>query len=105
MGINKTRDRIRRQFWFPKINHVNSCPQCQFTARNEKKHRASLIKVPVIEQPMSVLTMDFLGPVAPTRSGARYMLILFCEHSQYVEALPMRAREVAAKEGYNQRSR
>ena len=94
MGINKTRDRIRRQFWFPKFDqiisqYVNSCPQCQITARNEKKHRAPLIKVPVIEQPMSVLTMDFLGPVTPTRSGKRYMLILVCEHSKYVEAIPM----------------
>ena len=94
LGINKTRDRIRRQFWFPKFDqiisqYVNSCPQCQITARNEKKHRAPLIKVPVIEQPMSVITMDFVGPVAPTKSGKKYMLILVCEHSKYVEAIPM----------------
>ena len=105
MGINKTRDRIRRQFWFPKFDqiisqYVNSCPQCQIAARNEKKHRAPLIKVPVIEQPMSVLTMDIHGPVAPTKSGKRYKLILVCEHSKYVEAIlmsSMRAQLVCEK--------
>jgi len=97
MGINKTRKRLLTYFYWPSINkdvanYVKRCKVCQLTTRVREKERAPLQPLPVLNAPpFTHLTIDVLGPDLPkTPRGNRYLLLICCNVSKYVQAYPLR---------------
>ena len=96
MGIGKTKSRLMTYFYWPGIsrdvaNYVKHCRACQLTAPIRTQDRVPLQSLPVLNAPvMENLTIDIIGPtLRKTAKGNRYLLILVCNTSRYVQAYPL----------------
>ena len=98
VGINKTKERIMREFYWPKINedvkkYCMTCELCQQVGK--PRHEPS--KVPLrpigVEkfQPFDKIVVDFVGPLPITKSRHRHLLTVMCQRTRYPEVYPIRA--------------
>ena len=67
-GKNRTLDKIKRNFFWPKMNrdvnfYIKSCNECQLTSRQLKSDRAPLQPIPICVNPYEELVIDFFGPM------------------------------------------
>jgi transposase InsO family protein len=85
LGIVRIKRLIRSKVWFPGIdkmvdNKVKSCMACQAAERSGTNpaplHMSTLPRAPWVE-----LSIDFFGPIAPTRE---YLLVLLDDYSRFV---------------------
>ena len=98
VGINKTKERIMREFYWPKINEdvKKYCMECEF-CQQVGKPRHEPNKVPLrpigVEkfQPFDKIVVDFVGPLPITKSRHRYLLTVMCQRTRYPEAYPITA--------------
>jgi len=96
LGINKTKDRLMNYFYWPGItqdvaNYVKRCKTCQLTAPVKTSKRAPWqVSMPILDAPpMSNITIDIMGPTMnKTVRGNRYLLVLVCNTTRYVQAYP-----------------
>ena len=102
LGINKTKDRLMNYFYWPGIkndvtNYVKRCKACQLTAPVKTSERAPLQSMPILDAPpMSNITIDVMGPTMnKTVRGNRYLLVLVCNTTRYVQAYPLRNLKAA----------
>ena len=92
MGINKTVDRVRSQFYWPGVHddisrYVKSCDQCQRTVPKGRIPKAPLDKMPVIKTPFYRVAVDIVGPINPSSArGHRYILTLVDMATRYPKA-------------------
>ena len=95
-GVNKTRLRLLMHFWWPKLSkmtaeYVKTCHQCQKNARLRTADRLPLQPITLQTHPFDDISFDIAGPTLPkTSRGNRYMLVLVCNVSKYVHAIPLR---------------
>ena len=103
LGVRKTKDRLRKQFWWPSCEketsqYVRECHECQIHAKRRVADRVPLCATPIIKEPFSEIFIDFCGPINPTSSsGKKYILTVIDAATNWVElfALPsMRAEGV-----------
>ncbi len=79
MGIHATIDRLRRQFYFPKLraeveDFVKGCKTCQQKLRANQPQKHTLLS-PTCDYPFQWLHIDLVGPLNPSRiSGAKWIL-------------------------------
>ena len=98
LGIEKTKDRILQNFYWPGIfadiaKYCRSCTECQKTARKRQSDRVPLISLPIIDTPFKRIGIDILGPLPRSKAGNRYILVM-CDYStRYPEAIPMANQE------------
>uniref|UniRef100_A0A674CNJ5 Gypsy retrotransposon integrase-like protein 1 n=1 Tax=Salmo trutta TaxID=8032 RepID=A0A674CNJ5_SALTR len=94
LGIDKTRDRIVRRFYWPGIQaevarHCGECPECQVTAPRPA-FRSPLVPLPIIETPFERIAMDIVGPLPKSARGHQYILVILDYATRYPEAIPLR---------------
>ena len=68
LGINKTRQRISQNFYWPEMGkHIRifcqRCDVCQKQGHNRDKTKAKLCPLPVISTPFKRLGVDIIGPL------------------------------------------
>lgn len=65
-----------------------------------RTQRAPMIPLPIIEVPFQRIAMDIVGPLARSRSGKRYILVICDYATTYPEAIPLRSidAEIIAEE-------
>jgi hypothetical protein len=93
MGINKTMELLKRNYFWPRmhrhvIKYVNTCSKCQ---RNKSINRASnglLQPLPIPTRRWQVITIDFIGPLPRTRNGYDYILVVVDKLSKMVHYIP-----------------
>ncbi|XP_078246884.1 uncharacterized protein LOC144588290 [Pogona vitticeps] len=96
MGINKTKQRIAQNFYWPDMGkHIKSfcqrCHICQRQGSNCDKTRAKLYPLPVISTPFTRLGVDIIGPMPnATKRGNRFILTIVDHATRYLEAIPLR---------------
>lgn len=103
LGREKTLARIQQRFFWPGITQevaefCSSCPECQVTVGIRVSDRAPLCPLPVIDEPFSRIAMDIVGPLLPSSSGNRFILVICDYATRYPEAFPLRsikAKQVA----------
>ena len=95
-GVNKTKSKILKHFYWPKIhndvaNYCKCCHVCQLAGKpNQKIKPAPLQPISVIGEPFSRVMIDCVGPLPKTRKGNQYLLTIMCSSTRYPEAIPLR---------------
>jgi len=97
MGARKSYDRLRAIYYFPKMwrkvkRYVKCCRQCQVTAPRRAHERQPLQPIEIMRtHPFDDLSIDVMGgDLARTTRGNRYLLVIVCNVSKWVHAVPMR---------------
>ena len=94
LGREKTTQRLLKRFYWPTLfadvrSYCRSCPECQMSSKRGR-NRASLLPLPVIEEPFSRIAMDVVGPLPKTGQGHRYILVVCDYATRYPEAFLLR---------------
>ena len=95
LGMKKTTDKIRLQFFWPGLQqdvklYCLSCDLCQKTFPKGKVTRVPLDQMPLIETPFERVAVDLVGPIQPvTEKKNRYILTLVDYATRYPEAVPL----------------
>ena len=85
LGISKTKELIRRKYWFPSMNKriddiVSTCFSCQVTTNTQHTEPAKMTELP--ERPWTTVEADFCGPFP----NGDYVLVVTDQYSRYPEA-------------------
>ncbi|XP_066962336.1 uncharacterized protein [Macrobrachium rosenbergii] len=97
VGISKTLERIRRNFYWTKMKKdiarfCKSCHICQLTGKpNEIVPKAPLIPVPSIGEPFQHILIDVVGPLPRASAGKEFILTILDRVSRYPEAIPLKS--------------
>ena len=95
LGVRKTVERLRREFWWPSMsasvaNFLKSCHICQLVGKpNQKIPVAPLIPIPAVDPPFTRVLIDMVGPLPPTSGGNKYLLTIMDTTTRYPEAIPV----------------
>jgi hypothetical protein len=92
-GIKKTFALLQTLFWWPRMfkdvqQYVQECETCQ--KRNSPVHRCVTGASFIATHPMELLCWDIMGPLPPSRTGNKYILVIVDVFSRYAEAFPMK---------------
>ncbi|KAJ8023192.1 hypothetical protein HOLleu_38300 [Holothuria leucospilota] len=98
LGIQKTRERILENFYWPGIfsdvsKYCRSCGICQKTTGRKDATKAPLHPLPIIDVPFKRIGMDLVGPLPRTKKGNRYVLVVVDYATRYPEAVPIANQE------------
>ena len=96
LGIQKTGDKLRSGFYWPKMQEdvtkfCRSCDVCQKTIPKGTIRKVPLNKVPLIDVPFKRVAVDLIGPITPaTKEGHKYILTLVDYATRYPEAVSLK---------------
>lgn len=96
LGVNKTYDRILRNFFWPGLKkdvvaYCKSCHICQLAGKpNQTIPVSPLLPIPAFDQPFSRVLVDCVGPLPRTKSGNQFLLTIMCASTRFPEAIPLR---------------
>ncbi|KAI9555943.1 hypothetical protein GHT06_018484 [Daphnia sinensis] len=91
LGIQKTIDRILRQYTWPNLDasvkeYVKSCLICS-RRKAIGGNRAPLLPLPPVEGVWERIAMDVVGPVQESAKGYRYILVLSDYASRFIRRI------------------
>ena len=83
LGVNKTKEMIRRKYWFPGMNiriedAVQSCFDCQIATDNYHTEPAKMTPLP--DRPCDVIEADFCGPSTSISPVKKKLKKIFYTH-------------------------
>ena len=93
MGVNKTCQKIFNHFYWPSLGKdlaefCKSCHACQKVGKpNQTTPKAPLQPIPAVQEPLSRIIVDCVGPLPKTRSGNQYLLNIMCASARFPEAI------------------
>jgi hypothetical protein len=90
-GKDRTYYKIRDRYYWPNmyqdvVQHIKSCPNCTINKQSRRKPNGYLNP---IDPPAGVwenLAMDFMGPITPSSTGNKYILVITDLLSKFVVA-------------------
>ena len=90
-GARRTLDKIMQSFIWPRIyadvqRYCRSCDACQKTSSKGKQNKVPLVTTPHIEEPMSRVVVDLIGPLPRSDKGDKYILTLVDYATRFPEA-------------------
>ena len=90
MGINRTIQRAREPFFWPKMREaiqsfIQNCPECSQSKHDPKKTRAPLQPIQVSE-PFVFWVVDYMGPITETARGNKHILVMMDHFTKWCEA-------------------
>ena len=101
-GIDKTYERVSRNFYWPGMRgdietHVKACFNCNRSKHLRRRFRSPLQEL-TMGAPMEKLHMDIMGPLPKSTRNNIYVLVIICQFSKWVElvALPNQLAETVA---------
>lgn len=89
-----TVDRARRHIYFPGMlriaqDYVDSCKQCQ-ASRSKLQPQRHTLSATLSGYPFQVLSLDFVGPMATSTRGNKFLLTVLDVFSRWLEAFPLK---------------
>ncbi|XP_073732325.1 uncharacterized protein [Misgurnus anguillicaudatus] len=96
LGVNKTYNRILRQFFWPGLkqdvrSYCKTCHTCQISGKsNPPIPPYPLYPIPAVKAPFDHVIVDCVGPLPRTKSGNQFLLTIMCASTRFPEAIPMR---------------
>lgn len=107
-GIDRTRERIRKKFYWYRMNEsvkrfVQSCGTCNKHKKATRKARCPLTKYHA-GAPMERVHIDFLGPLPESSKGNAHILVMVDQFTKWVEIIPLPSQtaEMTAKAAVNE---
>lgn len=93
VGIEKTYQKIREQFYWKKMkNHIYKyimgCLECQVRRTKAPIHHGLLQHLPLPEQPFDIVDIDFLDGLPKTMQGNSHVLVVIDRLTGYPIAIP-----------------
>lgn len=93
MGINKTMELLKRNYFWPRmhqyvIKYINTCSKCQ---RNKAVNMASnglLHPLPIPSRRWQHISIDFIGPLPLTKNGFNFILVVIDKLSKMAHYIP-----------------
>ena len=91
-GITRTLQKVRQTcFWYKMKEdvclYVEACQEWNTNKKPSRKRRAPLTSFND-GAPVEHLHLDILGPFTPSSSWNKYILMLICQHTKWIEAYP-----------------
>lgn len=88
-AVDKTVDRIRSQYWFPKLKrtvtkYVKNCLNCIYNKTIGGKKPGLLHPIPKYARPFHTLHLDHLGPFIKTTQKNVYLLVIVDSFTKFV---------------------
>jgi len=102
MGMKKTKERIRYNFFWPGMakdiaEYCKTCEDCQLRRVNKVSDRAPITAVVRPSLPFEVVNIDIIGPIQPPSGrGHKYILCLMDQHTRWPEAIPLKSLSAKA---------
>ena len=96
-GINKTYEKLSRDYFWPKMktsvkDFCNECEICQKVGKMQHSPRVVPLKPIVVNcEPFEELTLDCVGPLPKTKKGNEYLLTIMCNATRFPDAIPLRS--------------
>lgn len=95
-GIFKTTDRVKRQYYWPKMEgdirkYVSSCEVCKASKPTNQTQRSPMGKQRSANRPFEVISIDYVGPLPRSRAGFSYLFVVLDSFSKFTHLHPMRA--------------
>lgn len=96
LGVTKTRDRVLKHFFWPKVNcdvaqYCRACHVCQLVGKpNQVIPPAPLHPIPVMAEPFESVVVDCVGPLPNAKSGNKYLFTIMCAATRFPEAISLR---------------
>lgn len=94
LGVEKTLERIKRTYWFPKMakfvkKYVQACLECAF-AKKTSTNEGHLHTIAKVEVPFHTLHIDHLGPFVRSKRGNSYLLVIVDAFTKFTFVRPVR---------------
>ena len=98
LGIAKTAEKLKKRFYWPGMTvdiaaFVKSCGPCSQKKSPSHPFRAGFGKMPLPSRPWDWISNDITGPFPTSDSGNKYILVVVCGFSKWVEAFPIPNQE------------
>lgn len=100
-GFFKTADRIKRSFYWPKIDadireYVSRCETCRACKPTNRMQRAPMGNFREASRPFEIIYIDFIGPLPRSKSGNVFLFVVVGGFSKFVHTHPMRSATAQA---------
>lgn len=100
-GFFKTADRIKRSFYWPKMDsdirdYVAKCETCKACKPSNQIQRSPMGKLRETSRPFEIIYVDFVGPLPRSKSGNTFLFVVVDGFSKFVHAHPMRVATAAS---------
>lgn len=100
-GYFKTADRIKRSFYWPKMDadiraYVARCETCKACKPSNQIQRSPMGNHREASRPFEIIYIDFVGPLPRSKSGNAYLLVVVDGFSKFVHVHPMRTATAQA---------
>jgi len=96
LGVAKTKDRLLRQFYWPRISKdvkefCGSCNVCQRLGKGAPSPPAPSHSLPLVSEPFCEIAIDIVGPLPVWKAtGNRFILTVLELCAHYPEAIPLK---------------
>ena len=97
LGRRKTYDKMRKRFyWCSMYKNVSYwCRTCSTCGSRKMPHRSA--KAPMrlynVGFPMERIGLDICGPYPVSKKGHRYLMVVSCYFTKWVDAIPLKTQE------------
>ena len=97
LGRRKTYDKLRKRFyWCSMYKNVSYwCRTCSTCGSRKMPHRNA--KAPMrqynVGYPMERIGLDICGPYPVSKKGNRYLMVVSCYFTKWVDAIPLKSQE------------
>lgn len=97
LGRGKTYEKMRQRFYWCKMHRdvsywCRTCPTCGSRKMPPRRAKAPLQQYNV-GCPMERIAIDLSGPYPVSKSGNKYLLVISCYFSKWLEAIPLKNQE------------
>lgn len=94
LGVYKTREKIRENFIWPRMDHdirtaVRNCEICA-KSKPAQNSKIGLLASKVVDKPFERMYVDFVGPLPRSKAGNKYILVCVDAFTRFVWLLPTR---------------
>ena len=97
LGVNKTKLRITKNFFWPGLSRdvsrfCETCHVCQVIGKSQlTPPKAPLHPIPAFEEPFHRILIDCVGPLPKAKTGHQYLLTIMCSSTRFPEAIPLKS--------------
>ena len=100
LASEKMLQKVRERFYWPTLfrdvsRYCRTCISCQSRKDPGKTRSAPLQSMPIPTRPFEFVSIDHTGPLPRTAAGNKYILVLSCHFSKWVECFPVATMEAS----------
>lgn len=94
-GLEKTLDKISKDFWFPKMKrfiekYVRSCIECAYSKEPTGPKEGLLHPIHKVDKPFDTVHVDHLGPFVKSTKGKSYLIVLVDGFTKFCILTPLK---------------